>query len=188
LRKIIVSEMVTLDGYFAGLNGEIDWHNADDEFNQFAIAQLNEVDTLIFGRITYEGMFSYWTTPAAATDDPLVAAKMNTLAKIAFSKTLGKVEWHNTTLVREIIPEEIKALKEQPGKDMVIFGSGELVSSFARLELIDEYRLIVNPVVLGQGQPLFKDLAAKLDLKLLKTQTFRSGNVLLYYQPAKQDL
>lgn len=183
MRKIIVSEMITLDGFFAGLNGEIDWHNADAEFNEFAIAQLNSVDTLIFGRITYEGMFSYWTTPAAATDDPVVTAKMSSLAKIVFSKTLDRVAWQHTQLIKEIVLEEIQAIKQQPGKDMVIFGSGEIVSSFAKLGLIDEYRLIVNPVVLGQGLPLFKGVPDKLNFKLLQTQIFNSGNVLLSYQP-----
>ncbi len=111
---------------------------------------------------------------------------MNNLPKIVFSKTLQKVEWNNSRLVKENIVEEISTMKQQPGKDMVIFGSGSIVSTFMQLGLIDEYRIIVNPVVLGKGKPLFKGINDKLNLKLLKTKTFSSGNVLLYYEPAKK--
>jgi dihydrofolate reductase len=184
MRKIIISEMVTLDGFFSGPNGETDWHNVDEEFNDYANDLLNSVDTLLFGRVTYQFMASYWPSPYATTNDPIVAGKMNALQKIVFSSTLEKAEWENSKLIREGSAEEIAKLKRLPGKDMVIFGSGNLVSTLAQQGLIDEYRIIVNPVVLGDGILLFKDLPDKLPLKLLKTKTFRSGNVLLYYQPA----
>jgi Dihydrofolate reductase len=177
--------MVTLDGFFEGPNKEIDWHNVDEEFNEYAIDLLNSVDILLFGRVTYELMASYWPTPSATTNDPIVAEKMNSLPKIVFSTTLHKADWNNTRLVKERIAEEILKLKLQPGKDMVIFGSGSIVSTFTQLGLIDEYRIIVNPVVLGNGNPLFKGIHDKLNLKLLRTKTFSSGNVLLCYQPIK---
>lgn len=186
MRKVIVFMMTTLDGFFAGPNGELDWHVVDEEFNDYAIDQLNSVDVLLFGRVTYQGMASYWPTPSATTDDPIVAEKMNTFPKIVFSKTLEKVEWHNTRLVKENIAEEITQLKQQPGKDLIIFGSSNLSASFLNLDLIDELRIMVNPVVLGDGIPLFKGIHDTLQLKLLKTKTFRSGNVLLYYEPAKK--
>lgn len=183
MRKVILFNMVTLDGFFEGPNGEIDWHKVDEEFNQFAIDQLNSVDVLLFGRVTYELMASYWPTPAATADDPIVAEKMNTMSKIVFSRTLEKAEWQNTRLAKENVVEEITRLKQQPGQDLIIFGSADLTATFIQHGLIDEYRIMVNPVVLGNGKPLFKGIKDKFNLKLLKTKTFSSGNVLLYYQP-----
>jgi len=185
MRKLILFNMVTLDGFFEGPNHEIDWHNVDEEFNDFAIEQINRVDVLLFGRMTYEGMASYWPTPAAISDDPIVAKKMNTMPKIVFSKTLEKVEWQNTRLIKENIAEEISKLKQQPGKDLIIFGSADLAATFIQHGLMDEYRIMVNPVVLGNGQPLFKGIKDQLKLKLLETRVFRSGNVLLYYADKK---
>ena len=183
MRKVIFFMLTTLDGFYEGPNKEIDWHNVDEEFNELAIEQLNSVDVLLFGRVTYELMASYWPTPAATTNDPIVADKMNSLPKIVFSKTLSSVEWQNTRLVKENITEEISKLKQQPGKDLIIFGSSDLAVTLIQHGLIDEYRIMVNPVVLGNGKSLFKGIHHKLDLKLLKTRTFSSGNVLLYYQP-----
>jgi dihydrofolate reductase len=175
--------MVTLDGFFEGPNGEIDWHNVDEEFNDFANEQLNSIDILLFGRVTYELMASYWPTPSAAMNDPVIADKMNKLPKIVFSKILTSVEWQNTRLVKENIVEEISKLKQKPGKDLIIFGSSDLVATFIRYGSIDEFRIMVNPVVLGNGKPIFKSINNKLNLKLLKTKSFRNGNVLLYYEP-----
>ena len=185
MRKVILFNMVTLDGFFEGPNGEIDWHNADEEFNEFAVDQVKSADGLIFGRVTYELMASYWPTPAAQADDPMVAEKMNTMPKIVFSRTLDKVEWNNTRLVKGDAVKEISQLKQEPGKDLLIFGSADLASTLTNLGLIDEYRIMVNPVVLGKGKPLFKDVKEKLNLRLLKTKTFGNGNVLLYYEPIK---
>src|SRR3989442_9611126 len=168
-------------------NHEIDWHNVDEEFNEFAIHQLNELDTLLFGRVTYEGMGSYWPTQFAKENDPIVADKMNTVPKVVFSKTLEKAEWTNSRLVKDNIAEEVSKLKQQPGKDLAIFGSSDLAVSFIQMGLIDELRIMVNPVVLGSGKPLFNGIHEKLNLKLLKTRTFRSGNVLLYYQPITKE-
>jgi len=185
MRKVILFNMVTLDGFFEGPNGEIDWHNVDEEFNEFAVHQVNTADGLIFGRVTYELMASYWPTPAAQADDPIVAEKMNTMPKIVFSRTLNTVEWNNTRLVKGDAAEEISKIKQQPGRDLLIFGSADLASNLTNLGLIDEYRIMVNPVVLGKGNPLFKDIKEKLNLRLLRTKTFSNGNVLLYYEPVK---
>jgi dihydrofolate reductase len=183
MRKIILYNLISIDGFFAGANGEIDWHNVDDEFNEYAAAFLRSLDTLIFGRVTYQLMENYW--PSAPTDE--IADKMNSLAKIVFSRTLPKVEWTNSRLVKEINIEEISQWKQQAGKDMAIFGSGSLVSTFAAHGQIDEYRLIVNPVALGSGKPLFQGLHDRLNLSLRETKTFASGNVLLCYQPERKD-
>jgi dihydrofolate reductase len=186
MREVLFFMMVTLDGFFEGPNHDINWHNVDEEFNDFAIAQLNEVDMLLFGRRTYEMMASYWPTPGAVQDDPIVAEKMNSLPKIVFSTTLSAVEWENTRLVKESFAQEISNLKRQPGKDLIIFGSSDLAVTFLQQGLLDECRIMVNPVVLGKGKTLFTGINEKINLKLLRTRSFRSGNVLLYYEPAKE--
>ncbi len=186
MRKLFSFNMVTLDGFFEGPDHDINWHNVDGEFNDFAVNQLSEVDTLLFGRVTYQLMASYWPTPSAITDDPIVADLMNRLPKIVFSKTLGKAEWTNTRLIKDHIAEEILKLKQQPGKDLALFGSANLISTLMQLDLIDEHRIMINPVILGSGNPLFKRAKDKLNLRLLKTRAFGNGNVLLCYQPDRK--
>lgn len=185
-RKLILFNLMTLDGFFEGPNHEIDWHNVDGEFNEFAIEQLDTADGLLFGRVTYELMASYWPTEAAKTDDPIVAAKMNAISKFVFSRTLHRAEWNNTRLVKENVAEQVSKLKQQPGKDLFIFGSADLAASLAKDGLIDEYRIILNPIILGSGNALFKGVKDRLELKLIKTRIFRSGNVLLYYASARK--
>ena len=146
---------------------------------------LNLGDTLLFGRATYELMASYWPTPYATMNDPIMAEGMNKADKIVFSRTLKKVEWNNTRLSKENIAEEIKQLKQIPGKNMTILGSGSIVSQFAQLGLIDEYQIMIVPVILGTGIPIFKGMNHLLNLKLTSTRTFRNGNVLLCYIPAE---
>jgi dihydrofolate reductase len=124
--------------------------------------------------------------PTAIENDPIIAGKMNSIAKIVFSKTLEKSDWNNTRLIKENIPEEVSKLKTQPGKDMAIFGSSDLALTFIQHGLIDEYRIMVNPTALGSGKSLFSGMHDKLNLKLVKTKVFNSGNVLLTYQPAKK--
>ncbi len=175
--------MVSLDGYFEGPNREIDWHNVDDEFNEQAVELLDNVDYLMFGRVTYQLMAGYWPTPTAISNDPIVAERMNSLPKIVFSKTLDKAEWMNTRLVKTNIEEEVSKLKQPPGKDIAIFGSSDLSLTLLQHNLIDEIRIMVNPVVLGSGKPLFQGINDRLKLKLLKAKTFNSGNVMLYYRP-----
>jgi dihydrofolate reductase len=185
MRKVIVSEMITLDGFFAGSDGDINWHIVDEDFHRLAVDLLSSVGTLLFGRVTYELMVGYWPTEAAETSDPAIAEKMNTLPKVVFSKTLSKVEWgewKNARLAKGDLREEIATLKQEPGKDLVLFGSGEIVSALARAGLIDEYWLFVAPVVLGSGIPLFKDVHERIQLKLVETRNLRSGVVLLRYQ------
>ncbi|HEX7621173.1 MAG TPA: dihydrofolate reductase family protein [Anaerolineales bacterium] len=161
--KIIVFNLTTLDGHYEGPNREIDWHHVNEEFNNFSIGQLNNADTLIFGRVTYELMANYWPTPAATTNDPIVASKMNSLPKIVVSKTLTKANWLNTRLIKGNFVEEISKLKKQSSKDNFIFGSSDLAISFMQHGLIDEYRIMVNPVILGEGKPIFKGLQKGLN-------------------------
>ena len=179
--KLIVSNLMTVDGMFAGPKGEIDWHNVDEEFNEYAIGMLESAGILLFGRVTYELMANYWPTEDGIADDPIVAEKMNSLPKVVFSRTIEKADWNNTRLVKENLAQEIAEMKRQDGKDLMILGSGTIVQQLAMLGLIDEFRLIVNPVILGAGKPLFKDVDKKINLELLETKTFQSGNVLLRY-------
>jgi dihydrofolate reductase len=185
MRKIIFFNLTSLDGYFEGPDRDINWHHVDDEFNEFAIQQTGEFGVLLFGRVTYELMASYWPTDAAKRDDPIIAELMNRLPKIVFSNTLEKAEWENTKLVRDNIVEKVSKLKELPGKDIAIFGSSDLAVTLIDLGLIDEFRIMINPIVLGEGKPILQGIKSKLELKLLKTRTFKSGNVLLYYEPGK---
>ncbi len=185
MRKAIMFNMITLDGYFEGANKwDIGWHRVDQEFNEFAIEQLKHAGGLIFGRVTYQGMASYWTSSEALKDDPQVSALMNSIPKFVFSNTLDRLEWNNSQLIQGKAGEELKKLKNQPGNDLFIFGSANLSSTFTKQGLIDEYRLMVNPVVLGKGNPVFDGNKATLKFKLLDHKMFQNGNVLLYYQPA----
>jgi dihydrofolate reductase len=180
---------VTVDGLFAGPKGEIDWHNYDDEMGAYSMEQMRSLGALIFGRTTYELMASYWPTPDGIKGEPVVAGLMNKIHKIVFSKTLRTVKdgpvWKNVTVLYEIRPEEIVKMKEQERGDIAIFGSGTIVQQFTNLGLIDEYRLIVNPLILGNGKLLFDNVKNKLGLKLQSTKVFKNGNVLLRYEPAK---
>ena len=187
MRKLFLFDLVTLDGYFEGPDRDISWHNVDEEFNAYAVDMLNSVDLLLFGRVTYDLMAGFWPTAAAKKDDPIVAERMNSLPKMVFSRTLAKAEWNNTKLVKEHIGEETKKMKALPGKDIALLGSGSILSQFAQDGLIDEYRIMVNPIVLGSGSPLFSGIKDRLDLKLLDARTFRNGNVLLRYQPAGKE-
>lgn len=183
MRKVILFNMLTLDGFFAGPDGEIDWHNVDEEFNDFSIQQTGSAGGLIFGRRTYELMAGYWPTPAAAADDPQVTEIMNRLPKYVFSRTLDEAGWHNTRLIKEDVVAEVKKLKAGTGGDLFIVGSANLAGTFLKEGLLDEIRVIINPVLLGDGRTLFEGLPGTVELELLNSRTFRSGNVLLYYRP-----
>lgn len=185
MRKIIVFENVRLDGFMAGPNEEIDWAIRDDEVTQLSKEGQDSVDMFLFGRVTYDMMASFWPTPAGKSANPVFAEALNNAPKIVFSRTLKKADWQNTEVVKELTKEEILKLKQMPGENMMIFGSGTIVNQLAKLELIDDYQLLVNPVVLGKGKPLFKDTTGKLNLNLVKTKPFNNGIVLLHYQPVK---
>jgi dihydrofolate reductase len=183
MRKVIFQLMVTVDGYYEGPNREIDWHVVDDEFNEYANHLLTQVDTLVFGRVTYELMASFWPTGQAKRDDPITAGNMNRLKKVVFSTSLLKVDWQNTQLVKTDPVAEVARMKQEPGMDIAIFGSSDLALSLIEHHLIDEFRLFFNPIVLGKGKPIFQGIKAPLHLKLVETRAFKSGNVLITYRP-----
>jgi len=185
MKKLTVFNLVTLDGYFAGQGGDISWHNVDEEFQELAKEASNSGNTLLFGRVTYELMAGYWPTPEAIKNDPIVARGMNSATKIVFSRTLNKVDWNNTRLVKNDMLSEIRKLKQESGKDLTILGSGSIVSQLAQERLIDEYQILLNPIVIGKGKTMFEGVKDRFSLKLTKTRVFGNGNVLLNYALAR---
>jgi dihydrofolate reductase len=180
MRKLFWQMSVTLDGFMEGPNRELDYtaQFVDADFDRYATDMLRSIDAILLGRRTYELFASYW--PSATGPD---ADRLNALPKVVFSRTLEKVEWNNSMLVKEKVGEEVARLKQKPGKDLALFGSADLASTFIRLGLIDEYRILVTPVVLGRGTPMFKDIKDRIALKLLQATTWSSGTAALYYQP-----
>jgi dihydrofolate reductase len=185
MRRLSVFNFVTLNGFYKGPEGDISWHRHGEEESAFSVEGLRSGNMLLFGRVTYEMMAGFWPTPEAYKSAPAVAEGMNNAEKIVFSRTLKKAAWKNTTLVNGEIVEAVKKLKQSPGKDMTILGSGSIVSQFADQDLIDDFQIMVDPVAIGDGTPIFKDIRHKLDLRLTGTRTFKSGVVLLSYQPMR---
>jgi dihydrofolate reductase len=184
MRRVVVFNMVTLDGFFVDSKGDMSWaHKNDAEWNAFVGENASGSGVLLFGRITYELMASYWPTPMALQNSPVVAKGMNDMPKIVFSRTLDKVSWSNTKLVQGDMAAEVRKMKNEPGPDMVILGSGSIVSQLAQENLIDEYQIALSPIVLGKGRTLFEGVREKLNLKLTKSRTFGNGNVFLCYAP-----
>jgi dihydrofolate reductase len=184
MRKLSAYNSVTLDGYFTAANGDFTWaHRQDPEFLAFVEDNAKGDAELLFGRITYELMASYWPTPMAIKNDPVVAARMNDLSKVVFSRTMDKASWQNTKLVKTGMAAAIRKMKQEPGPDIMIFGSGSIISQLTAERLIDEYQIVLNPVVLGAGRTMFDGLKEKIDLKFTKSRIFKNGNVFLCYEP-----
>ncbi len=175
--------MVSLDGYFEGKDHDISWHNVDAEFHSFANEQLGEIDTLLFGRRTYDMMARWWPTPQGTAAEPTTAKLMNEMQKVVVSHESFPAEWNNTTVVSADVVSEIKELKNIPGKSIAIFGSNNLCVSLMEAGLVDEFRIMVNPVALGSGSSLFTGLSKKVKFTLANKREFKSGNVLHYYLP-----
>jgi dihydrofolate reductase len=183
MRRIIMWNLVTLDGFFEGPKSwDLDFHKLvwGDELERRSIEQLKSADTLLFGRVTYEGMAAYWTQAQGA-----IADLMNSIQKFVFSETLKKADWNNTTLVKDHAEEAVAKLKRKPGKDGYIFGSAALSSTLMRHDLIDEYRLALVPVILGRGNPLFKE-GLPTSMKLLEARPLTNGCVIVRYEPQKR--
>ncbi|SRR5258706_1256544 len=185
MKKIIMFNRVSMDGFFAGPNGESHkWFINDPEVDKAAYDMMNP-DTVLFGRVTYELFEDHWPDiekdPEAPKEARNTAIQLKKMDKIVFSKTLDEVDWENTKVKNGDLLEEVKKLKQGDGPDMVIFGSGTIVRQLTAAGLIDEYIFVATPVILGAGKQLFKDVK-KLDLTLLETLDFKSGNVLLHYK------
>jgi dihydrofolate reductase len=186
MRKLIVFNNTTLDGYFTDKNNDMSWaHTSDPEWDAFTAENAKGKAEFLFGRITYEMMASFWPTPFAMENYPDVAKGMNDNPKIVFSKTLDKAEWQNSKLVKGNLTDEVKKLKEGSGSDILIFGSGAIVSQLTDAGLIDEYQIVIHPLVLGSGRTMFDGVKEKVKLKRIKERGFKNGNILLYYQLVK---
>ncbi|MFF9784876.1 dihydrofolate reductase [Streptomyces sp. SID8375] len=187
MRKIILPLSVSVDGFFEGPDHEIDWHLVDDELHQYFNDWLRPMGAFLTGRVTHELMAGFWPTADA---DPANAGPMAEFAgiwrdmpKYVFSRTLDDAGGYHSTLVRDVVPEEIMALKAQPGGDLVL-GGPHLAEAFRQHDLIDEYRLFVHPVLIGRGKPLFRPADTRTPLELAGTRTFGNGVVLLHYRRA----
>jgi dihydrofolate reductase len=191
VRKLYMFILVSIDGYFEGQSHDISWHNVDSEFNKFATEQLRNTDLFLWGRRIYQLMEGYWPRsaedPSTSSDDREIARLMNSTQKIVFSKTLDKVEetenWKVTKLVHELDPNEIRRLKAQPGKEIGV-GGPTLAASLMKQGLVDELRIMINPVAIGDGTPLFRGLERRVKLEPIETRRFSSGNILLRYKPS----
>lgn len=182
MREIFAFLMVTADGYHATSDGDLFWHNVDDEFDEWALAQIDAADTLLFGRVTYQGMAEFWSSPVALEVDPIMTERMNRYRKVVVSSTLAAADWAPSTLIRDDVIGQLTRLKEEPGQDIALLGSSTLAASLLTAGLIDELRLMVNPVALGSGLQVLAG-AERRSLQLLRTRPFASGNVLLTYRP-----
>jgi len=183
MRRLTAFEQVSLDGFFVDAKGDMSWaHKQDPEWNEFAAGNAKGGGTLLFGRVTYEMMASFWPTEAARQRMPEVAEGMNTLPKVVFSRTLSETPWKNTRLVKGDMVAEVRKMKSEPGPGMVILGSGSVVSQLTEAALIDELQIVVNPIVLGRGRTLFETVKKSVPLKRVDTRVFGNGNVVLSYR------
>ena len=185
--KLRVFNSITVDGYFTDRRGDMSWAHAqqDAEWSEFSAKNASGSDavTFLFGRITYDLMKSFWPTPMARETMPEIAEAMNSRQKLVFSRTLTEATWNNTKLVKGDLVTEVKKLKQETGPDLMIFGSGTLVGPLAAAGLIDEYQMVLNPLVLGSGRTMFEGAREKLPLRLTKSRVFKNGNVVLWYAP-----
>ena len=186
MRKLVLFIHTSLDGFVAGPNGEMDWINVDEEIFDYAGRRTNEADTALYGRVTYQMMESYWPTaaqrPAATKHDVEHSRWYNKVAKVVLSRTLKGANLTNTKIIDGNLAAEIVKLKQEAGKDILMFGSPTAAHSLMAEKLIDDYWLFVNPVLLGRGIPLFKGITDKVALKLVASNMFSSGVACLHYE------
>ena len=190
MRTLSVFEHVSLDGYFVDAAGDMSWahRNDDREWSEFTSQNASGGGVLVFGRVTYDMMAGYWTTARARAAAPDVAERMNALPKVVVSRTLREAAWQNTKILKGDIAAHMRALKEQPGPDLVIMGSGTVVAQLTQAGVIDTYQLVVNPIVLGAGRTLFEGVEKPVRLALARERRFANGNVVLWYETAAREM
>jgi dihydrofolate reductase len=195
MRRIIAFNRVSADGYFSAPDGNLDWVVPEDQLDKEATRNMSGQGTLMFGRRTYEMFASFWPqqveNPAGAEDPHsrgrrppemhAMAVFINDAVKIVFSRTLKDVRWKNSRIINKLEPRAVEAIKSEPGKDIMIFGSGSIVSQLAQHNLIDEYQFVVGPVFLGDGRTLISGVSKKVPLQLAEAKPYESGNVMLRY-------
>jgi dihydrofolate reductase len=185
MSRLVVFQQISLDGYFKDKHGDMTWakNDGDEEFDAFSSENAKEGGVLLFGRVTYDMMSGFWPTPQAHKILPVVAERMNSLPKIVFSRTLRKASWNNTKVVNGDMIAEIRKMKKELGEGMAILGSGNVVSQLALADVIDEYQIVLNPIVLGGGRTMFDGIKERLNLKLTQSRIFRNGRISLSYKP-----
>jgi dihydrofolate reductase len=185
MRKLIFFMHSSLDGFVAGLNGEMDWIKVDDAIFDFVGTMTDQADAALYGRVTYQMMESYWPTageePDASKHDIEHSRWYKNVSKIVLSRTIKEIGQSNTTVISENISENINKIKQQDGKNILIFGSPSASNSILNKGLVDEFWIFVNPILLGQGIPLFKDIYESVKLSLIETKTFDIGVIALHY-------
>ncbi|HEU4535104.1 MAG TPA: dihydrofolate reductase family protein [Polyangiaceae bacterium] len=185
MRTLSVYNMVSLDGYIADAGGDMSWaHSTDPEFQAFGQENARGGGALLFGRKTYDMMAAFWPTEAAKASAPVIAERMNAMPKYVFSRTLREASWGNTTLLEGDPGAVAKRLKQEDGPDIVVMGSGSIVAQLTRAGVVDRYTLVINPILLGGGLSMFRDLERRTSLKLEKVRTFPNGYVVLWYARA----
>jgi dihydrofolate reductase len=186
MRKIKLQVQMTVDGYIAGLNGEMDWmtFNWDNELNKYVNEITEPVDCIVLGRKLAQGFIPHWASKPEG-EDAWGIDKMNNTTKVVFTKTLDKSEWDNTVLAKGDLVDEIDKLKKQDGKDIIAYGGATFVSALIKKGLIDEFHLFINPTAIGNGMTIFKDLDSKQNLTLVKSTSFDCGIVVLNYEPKR---
>jgi dihydrofolate reductase len=199
-RRIVIFEWMTADGYFAGPDGNLDWVVPDDAQARAAANEIGRFDTVLFGRRTYEQFAGFWPRvleddDSATVPDPhrperrsrehrTIAVALDTMTKLVFSRSLKEAGWRNSHILRTFDPRAIEAMKQQPGKDLIVFGSGSIVSQLTEQGLIDEYQLVACPVFIGQGRPLLGALSSPVRLNLVDVAKYESGDLMLRYARA----
>lgn len=184
MRKLILQMMISVDGYYEGPNRDISWHVVEKEYNDYSAQLLDNLGGLVFGRLTYELMASHWPQASVIESDPVIAKHMNALPKYVVSGSLDRVDWNNSRLISGDVIYALRKLKDEPGKDLAIFGSSDLAVSLIPHGLIDEFRIFVAPVALGAGKPMFAGLPKHLALTLTEHKTFASGVTVMFYVPS----
>lgn len=183
--KLLVFNFITLNGFYKGANEDISWHRHSvegSEESEYGNEGASSGSILLFGRITYDMMASFWPTDMAKEMNPVMAKGMNESEKILFSRTAKTANWSNTKIINSDIGEAVKKLKEESNKQLTILGSGSIVTQLAEKNLIDEFQFMIDPVALGKGTPVFNHISHKLDLQLIDSRIFKSGTVLLTYK------
>jgi dihydrofolate reductase len=199
MRKLLMFNRVSADGYFASDSGDLSWTVPDEAIDRSGAERMPEVDAMLFGRRTYQAFESFWPNAlgdSATAEDPhapgrrsptllAMATWINQTEKLVFSKTLSRVSWQNSRLLGEFEPNAVRALKEKPGKNLIVFGSGSIVSLLTEHGLIDEYQFVVGPLLLGSGRALVTGVSNSVRLELLEAKPYPSGNVVLRYARRK---
>ena len=185
MRKLVVFNTVSLDGYFVDKNGDMSWaHSQDAEWQKFTSDNAGGEAEFLFGRKTYQMMASFWPTPRAMQTMPAVAKAMNETRKTVFSRTLASASWQNTRVVKGDLATEVRRMKQETGPDLLLMGSGDIIRQLTQAGLIDHYQIVLTPVILGKGRSLFEGVTGRPQLKLTKMRSFSNGNVVLWYDLA----